>query len=305
VSRSLPIIILLVVTALAAGSASGANTLIAHFVAPEGPVPETGEVVASEEPSSSGSAPTRTASARALSVEDYLNGIMRRNLFDITIIDLWKPVGGPGTGPTEATSDLKVKLLATMVATPAEFSNALIADESSPDLPSAYSIGDMLHDRKVVSIENDKVGLERQDGTVEYLTMGTGELVRAPSGTETAATGEEGGVTQVSENKFVVSRDMFEKNINDLEGISRMGRALLHRGPDGEFDGYRLSAIRRNTLADQLGIKNGDIIHSVNGQPLNSVQAAMTAYNTMQTQQNFCFEISRRGTPTELCYEVR
>ena len=103
----------------------------------------------------------------------------------------------------------------------------------------------------------------------------------------------------------VVSKDVFDKYINDLEGISRMGRALLHRGADGEFDGYRLSAIRRNTLADQLGIKNGDIIHAVNGQPLNSVQSAMNAYNTLRTDSSFCFEISRRGSPTELCYEVR
>ena len=66
-----------------------------------------------------------------------------------------------------------------------------------------------------------------------------------------------------------------------------------------------LSAIRRGTLADQLGIKNGDIIHSVNGESLNSMQAAMNAYNTMKTQSSFCFEISRRGTPTELCYDVR
>ena len=101
-----------------------------------------------------------------------------------------------------------------------------------------------------------------------------------------------------------VSKDVFDKYINDLEGISRMGRALLHRGPDGEFDGYRLSAIRRNTLADQLGIKNGDIIHAVNGQSLNSVQSAMNAYNTLRTDSSFCFEISRRGSPTELCYEV-
>ena len=98
---------------------------------------------------------------------------------------------------------------------------------------------------------------------------------------------------------------MFDKYINDLEGISRMGRALLHRGPDGEFDGYRLSAIRRNTLADQLGIKNGDIIHSVNGQPLTSVQSAMGAYNTLKSEGNFCFEITRRGSPVELCYDVR
>lgn len=309
-SRSLPAIIVITVTALAASSAWATNAVIARLAMPDEPVPEPGAIVASGSPSSEGSPRSSPLSQtparpRALTVDQYIDGIMKRNLFDVNIIAMWAEKG-PTTAVAAggAVSDLKVKLLGTMVATPAEYSNALIADEDSPDLPSAYSIGDILKDRTVDSIEADRVGLKRADGTIEYLTMGSADLVRATASADPGAS-EEGGVTQSGENKFIVSRELFDKSIGDLEGISKMGRALLHRGPDGEFDGYRLSAIRRNTIADQLGIKNGDIIHSVNGQPLNSVQAAMNAYGTMQTQSSFCFEISRRGSPTELCYEVR
>jgi hypothetical protein len=35
------------------------------------------------------------------------------------------------------------------------------------------------------------------------------------------------------------------------------------------------------------------------------MQGAMEAYNSMKTQQNFCFTVSRRGSPSELCYDVR
>ena len=169
-----------------------------------------------------------------------------------------------------APSQLKVKLLGTMVADPEEYSSALIAEESSPDLPSSYSIPRHDQDREVVSIENTQVGLKGPDGKIEYLLLEGGELTQTVAAGDGEPTAEGEGVDQIGDNKFSVSKDVFDKYINDLEGISRMGRALLHRGPDGEFDGYRLSAIRRNTLADQLGIKNGDIIHAVNGQPLNS-----------------------------------
>jgi general secretion pathway protein C len=84
-----------------------------------------------------------------------------------------------------------------------------------------------------------------------------------------------------------------------------MGRALLHRGPDGQFDGYRLSAIRRNTLADKLGIKNGDVIHSVNGKSLNSMSAAMDAYQTLTSENEFSFEVTRRGEKLSLGYDVQ
>ena len=98
---------------------------------------------------------------------------------------------------------------------------------------------------------------------------------------------------------------ILDKYIGDLGAASKLGRALLHRGADGNYDGYRLSAIRRGSLADQLGIKNGDVIHSVNGSDLNSMQAAMGAYNTMQNDSNFCLNVTRRGEQQELCYEVQ
>ncbi|MEQ1507396.1 MAG: type II secretion system protein GspC [Myxococcota bacterium] len=296
-SRTLPILVLALLTLVAGGTAFGANQLIAKYAAAPGPVSATAPI-ASSRPSSGASSFTR-----ALTEEQYLNGIMSRNIFDVAMIDLWATRTPTLTGPGEVRSDLRAKLLAVAVADPIEYSSALIAEEASPDLPSTYYTGDMIHDREVVDIGFDRVGLKKPDGTIEYLMLEGGELTAAlePEGDAPAVE----GVEQSGDNKFVVSKDMFEKNINDLEGISKMGRALLHRGPDGEFDGYRLSAIRRNTLADQLGIKNGDIIHSVNGSPLNSVQSAMNAYNTMRSESSFCFEISRRGSPTELCYEVR
>ncbi|MEQ1564737.1 MAG: type II secretion system protein GspC [Myxococcota bacterium] len=295
-SVAIGVALLSMLTFLAAGSAFAMNLAIGRWVAPDGPAPDApeGEVVATSRPST-------PPSPRALTVEAYLDGIMGRNLFDMEIIGTWNP---PAPGLGVATTQLKIKLIGTAVADPAEYSSAMIADETNPAMPTSYGIGDSIQDREIVSIEADRVGLKSPDGTIEYLTMNDGEIVSAASsGGEETPSGE--GVSSLGENKFAVSKDLFDKYISDPEGIAGLGRALLHRGPDGEYDGYRLSAIRRNTLADQLGIKNGDIIHAVNGQPLNSVQSAMSAYGTMRSESSFCFEISRRGSPQQLCYEVR
>jgi general secretion pathway protein C len=300
VSRGLPALLFLLLSVVAGGSAFAVNLLIGRLAA----VPEAGSNRPSVASRSDAARAGRTTGA--LSVEQYLDGIMGRNLFDVAIIDAWaarRP--SAGGGDAMARTELHVRLLGTMVADPESFSSALIVEEDSADLPRAYSIGDELHEREVVSIEHDRVGLKKADGSIEYVTMDGGP-VRSIASDTTEPGGEEAeGVREVAEGKYEVDRATFDKYINDLEGISKMGRALLHRGPDGEFDGYRLSAIRRGTIADMLGIKNGDIIQSVNGESLNSVQSAMGAYNTMKTQSNFCFEISRRGSPTQLCYDVR
>ncbi len=295
--RALPIVTFLMATLLAGGTALAINLVLGRWISP-GEVPDQPALVATE-------ATPRTPRPRALSIDQYLQTIMGRNLFDVNVIANWRPAEAAGGGPALARSELHAKLIATYVTTPAELSSALIADEDSKDLPRVYSLGHTLHDREVVSIDLDRVGLQKENGDIEYLTMTDGTFTAVADASEGPAEAGDGSVTQTGENRFTVSKDTFEKNINDLESLSKMGRALLHRGPDGEYDGYRLSAIRRGTLADQLGIKNGDIIHSVNGEPLTSMQSAMNAYNTMKTQSSFCFEVSRRGTPTELCYDVR
>lgn len=290
-------VFLVLTTLISAGSAFAINLAIGRLIAPD-EVPETPALAAvgGDGPSSPG-----VSRPRGLTIEQYLEGIMRRNLFDVSVIATWnpQPAGGPGEGVVK--TELHLKLLGTIVARPETLSSALIVDEDKKDLPKAYSIGHKIYDRFVVSIEKDRVGLQKADGAIEYVTMNDGLVASV------ADEGGEGGegVAQTGDGKYTVAKDVFDKNINDLESLSKMGRALLHRGPDGEYDGYRLSAIRKGTLPDQLGIKNGDIIQSVNGQPLNSMQAAMDAYNTMKSQQNFCFTVSRRGTPVEMCYDVR
>jgi type II secretion system protein C len=305
VKRALPLIVVLVITFLAAGLAGGVNAAIGVLVAPDAEA--LAALDGSDDPQASQADETvvnRPALAPRVKTErQYLDAIMGRNLFNPDAIADWNPSKATSSGgPDDTITDLKITLLGTVVATPASYSSALIAEDGDDGPAKGYSIGHHIHDAEVIAIEPKVVTLKRGNGKTEYLTMDKKTSApKPPAGSPDA----EGGVEQLSENKYAIDRAMLDKYIGDIEGISRMGRALLHRGADGEFDGYRLSAIRRNTLADQLGIKNGDVVHSVNGSPLTSVQNAMSAYQTMMNEDSFTFEVTRRGQKVTLEYEIR
>ena len=82
-------------------------------------------------------------------------------------------------------------------------------------------------------------------------------------------------------------------------------RALMHRGPDGAYDGFRLSKISRGSTAERLGLKNGDVLHRVDDQPLftaSGLEAGLaTAFSTPGAHT---FTLTRRAQVEELGFEV-
>lgn len=80
-------------------------------------------------------------------------------------------------------------------------------------------------------------------------------------------------------------------------------RALLHLSADGEPDGYRLSAIRSTDLLYQLGIRNGDVIQRVNGEPITSIQASTALYQRYLREgapEHVTLDLLRKGQPHRL-----
>ena len=57
--------------------------------------------------------------------------------------------------------------------------------------------------------------------------------------------------------------------------FARQFRAIPHKAAAGtdEVDGLRISGIRKGRVLDQLGFRSGDVIHTVNGRPVASMEA--------------------------------
>jgi len=89
------------------------------------------------------------------------------------------------------------------------------------------------------------------------------------------------------------------------QNLDALGRVLAHRGEDGAFDGYRVSAIRRGSPVEMLGLRNGDVIHRVSGHPVTSLDEALHAWADVAGRTDVVVELSRRGEPVELHITVR
>ena len=109
-----------------------------------------------------------------------------------------------------------------------------------------------------------------------------------------------------AEEPFAVnSVDMTVRQLlADREALSRQGRALLHRSAEGEYDGYRLSALRFQSPLDLLGFKNGDVVHEVAGMPVTSMQEVEAAYAAIQELDRFDVVVGRRGERLVLTIEA-
>jgi general secretion pathway protein C len=245
-------------------------------------------------------APRRKSADRARSLSWYKRPIVKRNIFDPDAVGAMVEAS-----ESEGKTDLPVKLIATVVTDPSQFSTALILEDKRGEEAKIYTIGDsLLGEATIEEILWRKV-LIRKDGELQAIPMDATKILAKPRASSRGDDSDTDGIEKNGEDQYTVPQSVVDNALLDLDKLASQVRVRPHRDADGNVDGYRLSAVRRGTLLDKLGIKNGDIVHEVNGYPLNSSSGAMTAFQSLQTESSFQFDISRRNKRRTLKYDVR
>ena len=81
----------------------------------------------------------------------------------------------------------------------------------------------------------------------------------------------------------------------------------LKAGPyaeDGKNKGIAINALNEEGILKEIGIKQGDIIKTVNGLTLNSPYQIFNAYRKLKDKDELKVEIWRKGNPLTLTYRV-
>jgi general secretion pathway protein C len=96
-----------------------------------------------------------------------------------------------------------------------------------------------------------------------------------------------GEVTDAGDHKIIDKSllDHYAKNMDDIYkniGISEVKK-------DGKIKGFRITFVRRGSPFAKLGIKRGDVIKSINGQEINSYNAAFEVYKNIQKVENLTY----------------
>ena len=122
---------------------------------------------------------------------------------------------------------------------------------------------------------------------------------KLPSPSKKSAEGE---VTDAGDH-IIVDRsllDHYAKNMDDI--YKNIGVKEVKEG--GKIKGFSITFVRRGSPFAKLGIKRGDMIKSINGQEINSYNAAFEMYKNIEDIENLTMVIKRGKEEMELEYEI-
>ena len=112
----------------------------------------------------------------------------------------------------------------------------------------------------------------------------------------------QGEVTE-ADGLTVVDRtllDHYSKNMDDI--WKNIGIKEVKEGD--KIKGFKVNFVKRGSDFSKLGLRRGDLIKSINGQDLNSYNAAFEIYKNIDTMDGLTLKIMRGKEEMELEYEI-
>jgi len=113
------------------------------------------------------------------------------------------------------------------------------------------------------------------------------------------------GILQLSDRQWRISESLRDVYAKDIEKLQSLARPRIHRDDSGEIDGYLLR-LERYGLAHQAGLRNGDVVHAVNGHTLGSWPSVLAAYQKLRREDVLRVQLTRRnGKRLKLIYQIQ
>jgi hypothetical protein len=103
-----------------------------------------------------------------------------------------------------------------------------------------------------------------------------------------------GKVRCETDGQCEIQRVYFEGLFADPMAFLKQAR-IVPSMRDDVHQGYKLYGLRRGSLPKALGLKNGDLVRSINGKPLGSMDEAMKLFTELRGQTKYDVEIERKG----------
>jgi general secretion pathway protein C len=111
-------------------------------------------------------------------------------------------------------------------------------------------------------------------------------------------------IQKVSETEFNVDRSVIDNVLENQAQLMRSAR-IVPEQKDGKTVGIRLFGIRQDTLLGTLGMQNGDRLEKINGYDMASPEKALEAYARLRTATSLTVQLTRRGKPLTIEYQIK
>ncbi|MDH3513773.1 MAG: PDZ domain-containing protein [Gammaproteobacteria bacterium] len=166
-----------------------------------------------------------------------------------------------------------------------------------------FAVGQSVTGNAVLqAVYSDRVVI-RRNGTLESLLLEGADNSQPPAEVATpnvnlpvASSGEV--VHETAPNHYTVARDQLAAQIRTPNFLKQ---ATLIPAAGG---GFLVRQMQPGSLYEQLGLRPGDVIKSVNGQTLNTAEDALKLYQQISSISSVNVEIMRSGKSDSLVYQL-
>lgn len=168
---------------------------------------------------------------------------------------------------------------------------------SHTDKRAIYKPNDLIGDYKILKIGPAKVLLVK-NGVIRELLL-AGENRGGASDVKGIIFTDAAGTKSVSRSGLVSF--MFQAN----ELLRTVKILPVSDSASHKLLGFSVESVPAGSIIEEAGIKNGDIIHSVEGRRLQSAQDAMQMLGLIRKQSSFEVVLLRQDRPVTVRYELR
>ena len=166
-------------------------------------------------------------------------------------------------------------------------------------------VGDKIAGAKIVHIDARRVIL-RRNGANESLSLNAEELQTKDGRHANALPGdkkvEASNSPDIHSERFIPKKIM-TRELDNLPQLLKQAKTVPYT-KDGRNAGFRVVQIEEGSIFKTLGLKQNDVIRSVNGIPVHTTRDALQAYQKLRTTTSIQVDILRGDRQVTLDYSI-
>jgi general secretion pathway protein C len=191
--------------------------------------------------------------------------------------------------PTPPPSPLMLSLIGTFI-TQGQEPYAIIEDKKKNTQDMFLLEQSVFEQATLKKIYQDRVEIER-NGKLEVLKLDD-------------IGGSGAGVVSSGADDFVIEEAELDKGLENLPLLLTQARAVPYF-KDGRSIGLRLFAIKTGSLYEKVGLKNGDILKTINGNNLGDISQALKLFEQLKQERSITLILERDRQDKEFKYTIR
>ncbi len=172
-----------------------------------------------------------------------------------------------------------------------------IIEDQKKKVQDVFGIGETVFDEaKLISVKPDQVEIER---------FGQREVLAMDDTPDKSSSAEfKDGVAMVSDTEYLVQEQEIDKALENLPLLLTQARAVPYF-KDGKSIGLRLFAVKPGSLFEKIGLRNGDILKAINGNPLGDLTQAVKLFETLKQEKSLSIAMERDRNDREVQYHIK